>query len=223
MTTQADNAATKDGFAQEPPGYITSTHHITDTPGVLNPTTEPAPEQVPPQETQPPAPPAPEPPEVEEQVFPPEFEKLDAYFQKRFGAGLDDVFGMLNDLGDFRNQQLIQQQENTLRDEWGGDYETRMEIVKKKFAELPDAHKPAYDTVEGARRLYAEYALQSGEMPGRNSYTRPVRPVRTPPNNQKAYDYTQQQIKDLALTNPKEYDRLQADITRAYQMGRVRY
>jgi len=235
MATQSDNAATKDSFINgtpAQPGYFSATHYVTETgmPEYTDPAAA-SPEEQPPVTPAPTPAPQPEPevdntPEEDPTAEPPEFKMLDAYMQKQFGAGLKDVVEMLTDLGNFRNQQLIQQQQAVLRDEWGADFDTNLEIVKKRFAELPDAHKPAYDNPDGARRLLAEYMVQmgvnpNGDMRGRHAYV-PPRTRRTPPGSAGQYDFTQAEINDMARNRPQEYDSRQAEITRAYQLGRVR-
>lgn len=91
---------------------------------------------------------------------------VDTELKSLLGAGLTDVYGMLRELTEFRNQYYTEQQLNTLKSEWGNTYDDNMKMVHEKWSTLPDDRKAALNNVDGARLLLAliEKEKQTGKV-----------------------------------------------------------
>ena len=174
----------------------------------------PAPDAVPPANEQPAGEqkaPADEPPAASK------YDDLDDYIQSKFGVSLGEALEAVQSLNEYRQQQVIQEQQRTLQGEWGMDYDANMKIVMDAFNKLPDNQKAAYDNVDGARRLYAEYLYRNPKPTAPNTYRLPQRTA-ADIQTDRPYDFKQS---DLLAMPRDEYERRQDEITLAFARGRV--
>lgn len=93
--------------------------------------------------------------EESEEVIKKRLATVDSELKSLLGAGLSDVYGMLKELTDFRNQYYTEQQLNVLKGEWGQTYDSNMQMVHERWAKLPEDQKGALNNVDGARLLLA--------------------------------------------------------------------
>lgn len=91
---------------------------------------------------------------------------VDAELKSLLGAGLTDVYGMLKELNEFRQQYYTEQQLNVLKNEWGSTYDQNMQMVHERWSKLPEDQKGALNNVDGARLLLA---LIEKEQKGNNT------------------------------------------------------
>lgn len=109
-------------------------------------------------------------------IDPSERQQFDALCQKYMGVTLDAAAARLirgEKAFEAFNQEIQQKQvanyQAELRQEWGGNYDTIMAEVRKIYNSLPDAEKPAYNTVRGAKALGAQ--VQLAMMQGKRAAT----------------------------------------------------
>lgn len=134
---------------------------------------------------------------------------------------------------------IVQQQQRDmalqpLKQEWGDEFDTRMDSVRQLWEKLPENERAIYDSVEGVRFLAARVQAQqpTAEQPAavggsgvESATTQPGVPSldrKTVPSalttGAPQYRYTRSQLTSM----PKnEYVQQQADIAKAYSEGAV--
>jgi hypothetical protein len=164
-----------------------------------------------------------------EVTIPPELQQkyadLDEYLKATTGHGLSEVAEVLTSFDTLRQEIEIQRQVSALQKEWGNEYDARYAKVVEIFKALPPSEQAHYDSVRGAMDLWDRYELAQLRTNQRLNSARGAVPRSTntvPPSDARAYDYTAQEIENLARLNPAEYDKQKDRITQAYLTGRVR-
>lgn len=161
-------------------------------------------------------------------TIPPELEaqygKLDDYFQARFGIGLEDAFSAINQLTEFRNQSLVEQQQRQLQADWGidsGEMNRRMEMIRDEFQSLTPEQQAAMDNPRGAQILWD--AIEARQLRQQTSVNRP-RPVfnRSQQKSSLTQDYDFKQSEIMAMIQNGTYDQQVERITQAYLNKRVK-
>jgi hypothetical protein len=150
---------------------------------------------------------------------------LDEYLKATTGHGLSEVAEVLTSFDTLRQEIEVQRQVSALQKEWGNEYDARYAKVVEIFKALPPSEQAHYDSVRGAMDLWDRYELAQLRTNQRFSSARGAVPRSTntvPPSDARAYDYTAQEIENLARLNPAEYDKQKDRITQAYLTGRVR-
>jgi hypothetical protein len=139
-------------------------------------------------------------------------------FETKLGAPLDAVVQMLEDFGGYRNQQLIEEQKQPLKSEWGTEFDDRYAQVVEKFQTLPPEMQKALDNTEGAKLIWALIEKEGGSsVPSVPTFDRKGSTL----NRAKAkFSYTQSQIEGMDM---KTYRANAEDINNAYQNGLVDY
>lgn len=143
---------------------------------------------------------------------------IDHYLDER-GIDLDVATASLTDLQQFRNQQIIDAQLNELRNDWGDDFTSNYNEVKKYFVEKLGAN-PAFDTVEGARMIWARIAQERGQLEPKGRKKSPsvtTTTKKTQPGS-KTYKFRQSEIMSMSS---EEYNRRADEITQAWMNGQV--
>jgi len=136
--------------------------------------------------------------------------------ETKLGVPIAAVVEMLEDFSGYRNQNLIEQQKQPLKSEWGDEFDDRYDQVVAKYQTLSPDMQKALDNTEGAKLIWAMIAQDGGSS------------VPTPPRfdrqgsttNRSAakFLYTQSQIENLSLA---EYQKNANDINDAYSRNLV--
>lgn len=141
---------------------------------------------------------------------------VDKEVKELLGVGLHDVYGLLNELQQFKAQYVLEQQTNTLKQEWGDNYQDTLREVKGYWEKLPDAQKRALDNVEGARLIHA-LLMNEKVAPARqnSSYIRQgsVRP--------RSGATAKFRMSELVKLSEAEYVRIQPQLEAAFRSGQV--
>lgn len=101
--------------------------------------------------------------EESEEIIKKRLATVDSELKQLLGAGLTDVYGLLKELTDFRNQYYTEQQLSVLKNEWGDTYESNMQMVHERWAKLPQDKQGALNNVDGARLLLALIEKEQGQ------------------------------------------------------------
>lgn len=157
-------------------------------------------------------------PETEE-VIKKRLAVVDTELKSLLGAGLTDVYGMLRELTEFRNQYYTEQQLNTLKTEWGNNYDNSMKLVHEKWSTLPDDRKAALNNVDGARLLLAliEKEQKTGAVDPRITGSNPKYVKGTSSTGSSA----KLKMSDIMKMSEAEYRKNEPVIQKAIRDGRV--
>lgn len=77
----------------------------------------------------------------------------------------------LQQINQWRQQVMVERQMDTLKQEWGGDFDSTFSEVRQRFEALPDHMKPALDNLDGARLLAAQ--IRSEQLGGHSGVPLP--------------------------------------------------
>ena len=149
---------------------------------------------------------------------------LNEYMQTKFGVSPDEFNQRFSELQQFRQQQLIQQQQNDLQKEWGNQFDERLNLVKEYFNNnLTPEQQSALDNADGAKLIWAKIQQeQSANQPNVPNYQQqasnqtPMQRVNnaSTPN----YMFTRSQIDSMST---QEYQKNIKDIEYAFVNGLV--
>lgn len=177
-------------------------------------------EETPPETTQ-------EPKKEEEEEEPEDEKKLrerllyvDKEVKQLLGVGLHDVYGLLQELQQFKAQYVVEQQTNILKQEWGDDYQTTLQEVKGYWEKLPAPQKKALDNVEGARLIYALLTKDKAANSSVSARQNPqyIRQGSVKPRSGATAKYRMSEIVKLSEA---EYIRIQPQLEEAFRRGQV--
>lgn len=170
----------------------------------------------------------PEAPKKEEEEEEPEDEKklrerllyVDKEVKQLLGVGLHDVYGLLQELQQFKAQYVVEQQTNILKQEWGDDYQTTLQEVKGYWEKLPAPQKKALDNVEGARLIYALLTKDKATSSSVSARQNPqyIRQGSVKPRSGATAKYRMSEIVKLSEA---EYIRIQPQLEEAFRRGQV--
>lgn len=167
------------------------------------------------------------------QITQEQLNSANAAYKKAVGidpnAVYNDLTEMRNELQQLRQERYIERQTTTLRNEWGADYDNRMEKVYSFYNNMPEANRAAMNQmsiVDAAKLVYA--AVQQQEMNGQPPANTPLQvnrghmtmPGSLPVSDKKIYTY-----EDIMGMNPKADDDpfYREDVRRAFVEGRIKY
>ena len=149
---------------------------------------------------------------------------LNEYMQTKFGVSPDEFNQRFSELQQFRQQQLIQQQQSELQKEWGNQFDERLNLVKEYFNNnLTPEQQSALDNADGAKLIWARIQQeQSANQPNVPNYQQqssnqtPMQRVNnaSTPN----YMFTRSQIDSMST---QEYQKNIKDIEYAFVNGLV--
>jgi hypothetical protein len=149
---------------------------------------------------------------------------LNEYMQSKFGVSPDEFNQRFSELQQFRQQQLIQQQQGELQKEWGNQFDERLNLVKEYFNNnLTPEQQSALDNADGAKLIWARIQQeQSSNQPNvpnyqqQSSHQTPMQRVNnaSTPN----YMFTRNQIDNMST---QEYQKNIKDIEYAFVNGLV--
>ena len=158
----------------------------------------------------------------------PEDEKLrerllnvDKEVKELLGVGLQDVYGLLQDLQQFKAQYVVEQQTNILKREWGDDYQDTIREVKGYWEKLPPAQKQALDNVEGAKLIHAllvQERTSSAPTSVRQQNSQYVRQGSVKPRSGGTAKFRMSEIVKLSEA---DYIRIQPQLEEAFRRGQV--
>jgi hypothetical protein len=138
--------------------------------------------------------------------------------EAKLGVSIEAVVAMLEDFGSFRNQQLIDQQQAPLKNEWGASFSERYDLVVERFKTLPADMQKALDNVEGARLIWAQLEKEGAQVTPSAGVPRFDR-TGVVNNRQKAkFLYTLSELDNIPF---KEYQAQQEKINDAFARGLV--
>ena len=145
---------------------------------------------------------------------------VDKEVKQLLGVGLHDVYGLLQELQQFKAQYVVEQQTNILKQEWGDDYQTTLQEVKGYWEKLPAPQKKALDNVEGARLIYAlltkdKATNQSASVRQNPQY---IRQGSVKPRSGATAKYRMSEVVKLSEA---EYIRIQPQLEEAFRHGQV--
>lgn len=178
-----------------------------------------------------------EPPQAQPQVQPPQpqddmFQRFNSAEGKRMRDEFKKVMGIdpleafqavqntqtqLQQINQWRQQVMVEREMDTLRQEWGKEFDVTFNEVRARYEQLPDHMKAALDNLDGARLLAAQVraermgGVRSGMPLPRSSTFSPTQSIRTtgaPSGFVKTSDYLQDLVSE-------------ADYLAAVRSGRV--
>jgi len=141
---------------------------------------------------------------------------VDSEVKELLGVGLTEVYGLLNELQQFKAQYILEQQTNTLKQEWGDDYQDTLREVKGYWEKLPDAQKKALDNVEGARLIHA--LLTKEKKAGTARQPQYIRQGSVRPRSGATAKFRMSEVVKLSEA---EYIRIQPQLEEAFRRGQV--
>lgn len=146
-------------------------------------------------------------------------------FQEYFGVDPQEAAQRFQELQQFRQQQLIQQQQAELQREWGDAYQERLEAVKEYFNNrLTPEQQQALDNADGARLIWAR--IQQEQMANQPQVPNYQQTTGQPPQQrvQQAatpqYKFTKSQIDKMSRA---EYENNIKEIEDAIMNGLVNF
>ena len=142
---------------------------------------------------------------------------VDKEVKELLGVGLHDVYGLLNELQQFKAQYVLEQQTNTLKQEWGDNYQDTLREVKGYWEKLPDAQKKALDNVEGARLIHA-LLMKERVAPARQNSSQYIRQGSVRPRSGATAKF---RMSELVKLSEAEYARIQPQLEAAFRSGQV--
>ena len=145
---------------------------------------------------------------------------VDKEVKQLLGVGLHEVYGLLQDLQQFKAQYVVEQQTNILKQEWGDDYQTTLQEVKGYWEKLPAAQKKALDNVEGARLIYALLTKDKAANSSASVRQNPqyIRQGSVKPRSGATVKY---RMSDVVKLSEAEYIRIQPQLEEAFRRGQV--
>lgn len=146
---------------------------------------------------------------------------VDREVKSLLGVGLHDVYGLLQELQQFKAQYVVQQQTELLKQEWGEDYQDTLQQVKGYWEKLPAAQKKALDNVEGARLIYALLTKDRATAAAANarlSNSQYIRQGSVKPRSGAAAKFRMSEVVKLSEA---DYMRIQPQLEEAFRRGQV--
>jgi hypothetical protein len=143
-------------------------------------------------------------------------------FQQYTGFSPEQVMSLpqqIQQLQSFVHAQQREQQAQTLRAEWGNDFDTVMPQIAERFRSLPPQMQAALDNIDGARLLYSQIMSErQARVPGAQPprFDRPTTPA---PSRSQEPQFTKDQIRNMS---DADYQKNQQQIMYAYANGLVR-
>ena len=184
------------------------------------------PEVAPPAE----APPAPEQPSedmiarfnsAEGQRMRNEFKKVMGIDPMEAFQAVQNTQVQLNQINDWRQQVMVERQMDTLKTEWGGEFDSTFNEVRTRFEALPVHMKQALDNLDGARLLAAQIRAERLEsthsgvpLPrsSAQSRTQNIRTTGAPTGFVKTSDYLQDRVSEQEYRSALQAGRVIRDI-----------
>lgn len=145
---------------------------------------------------------------------------VDREVKELLGVGLHDVYGLLQDLQQFKAQYVVEQQTNILKQEWGENYQDTLLEVKGYWEKLPEAQKKALDNVEGARLIHALLTKDKAAASSASARQNPqfIRQGSVRPRSGAAAKFRMSEVVKLSES---EYMRIQPELEAAFRNGQV--
>lgn len=156
--------------------------------------------------------------EETEEVIKKRLATVDSELKSLLGAGLSDVYGMLKELTEFRQQYYTEQQLNVLKGEWGNTYDQNMQMVHDRWSKLPEDQKGALNNVDGARLLLA---LIEKEQKGKNTQSVNNNPKYVKGSSTGQGSNAKIRMSDIMKMTETEYRKNEPLIQKAIREGRL--
>lgn len=127
----------------------------------------------------------------------------------------------LQQINQWRQQVMVERQMDTLKQEWGQDFDSTFVEVRQRFEQLPDHMKPALDNLDGARLLAAQIRAErlGGQHSGvplprssAQSRTQNIRNTGAPAGFVKTSDYLNDRISEAEYISALQSGRVIRDI-----------
>jgi hypothetical protein len=146
---------------------------------------------------------------------------VDKEVKELLGVGLHDVYGLLQDLQQFKAQYVVEQQTNILKQEWGDNYQDTLLEVKGYWEKLPAAQKQALDNVEGARLIHA--LLTKDKATASSTSVRQQNPqfIRQGSVRPRSGAAAKFRMSEVVKLSESEYMRIQPELEAAFRNGQV--
>ncbi len=96
-----------------------------------------------------------------------EFKKIMGIDPMEAFQAVQNTQAQLQQIDTWRQQVVAERQMDTLKQEWGQDFDSTFSEVRAKFAQLPDNMKAALDNLDGARLLAAQ--IRTEQATGKRS------------------------------------------------------
>jgi hypothetical protein len=174
---------------------------------------QPQPEQQPEQDQQ----------QSQEELDPQTEKAIERYLQNKFGLPPDQIKQQFEEMQQFKAQQQVEQQKQALQQEWGDNFNERIDQVKQYFNNrLTSEQQQALDNADGARLIWAKIQQeQQANQPQPPNFQpqqgqSPEQAVAQPSTS---YMYTKSQLKKMSL---KEYQDNIKDIEYAFNNNLVK-
>ncbi|MBD2200155.1 MULTISPECIES: hypothetical protein [Calothrix] len=147
----------------------------------------------------------------------PEFKQFNEQFKQYAGVDFKEAVNMVQELQAFKQQQTVNSQLNTLKQEWGVDDKEvtqRLELIRERFVKYPPQLQAQLDNPEGAKLIWAklEQERQVSSVPQLD------RGRRTTPGSNTKYLFSKSQIDKMS---DSEYRQNANKIMYAYANGLV--
>jgi len=146
---------------------------------------------------------------------------VDKEVKQLLGVGLHDVYGLLQELQQFKAQYVVEQQTNILKQEWGDDYQTTLQEVKGYWEKLPAPQKKALDNVEGARLIYALLTKDKAANPSAASVRQNPQYIRQGSVKPRSGATAKYRMSEVVKLSEAEYIRIQPQLEEAFRRGQV--
>lgn len=145
-------------------------------------------------------------------------QNVDKELKQLLGTGLTEVYGLIQELSEFRNQYYIQQQQAALQSEWGESFDDNFKQVQEKWNTLPEKQKAALNNVDGAKMLLALIEReQKGNTVQSNQTSTYVRSNKTGSSG----EGKRLRMSEIIKLPQAEYVKRQREIELAFKEGRV--
>lgn len=151
----------------------------------------------------------------------PEYIQFAEGFKKYTGVDFQQALGLMQELQQFRAEQVVSQQRSELQSAWGisgSEFEERLSLVNERFARYDDNIRAQLNSPQGAQLIWAKIQQEQQQRTQKNV------PALDRSNNKVTggsdkYLYTRQQI---AKMSNDEYSKEAGRIQYAYANGLVK-
>lgn len=142
--------------------------------------------------------------------------RVDNEVKELLGVGLTEVYGLLNELNEFKAQYVLEKQQSVLKQEWGEGYQDALSEVRAYWDTLPETQQKALDNVDGARLIYA-LVQQNKRQPNASSKQTYVNSSARGSSNGRPT----LRMSDIVKLSESEYFSRQDEIQDAFRRGLV--
>ena len=114
-----------------------------------------------------------------------EFKKIMGIDPMEAFQAVQNTQAQLQQIDQWRKQVVVEREMDTLRQEWGNEFDATFSEVRSRYEQLPDHMKSALDNLDGARLLAAQIrserinGVQSGTSFPRSSGVSRTQSIRT--------------------------------------------